>query len=99
VAARGLHIDGVSHVYNYDLPFDAEDYVHRIGRTARLGAEGDGFKIAMKGLDGGLLDEVGRVRLGFATGKPVNLFAAGLHGFGLVGDGEGERGRNEGDAG
>ena len=41
VAARGLHIPGVSHVFNYDLPDDAEDYVHRIGRTARAGAEGD----------------------------------------------------------
>jgi len=41
VAARGLHINGVSHVYNYDLPDDREDYVHRIGRTARAGAEGD----------------------------------------------------------
>src|SRR5699024_1663156 len=39
VAARGLHIPHVSHVFNYDLPQDAEDYVHRIGRTARLGAE------------------------------------------------------------
>ena len=46
VAARGLHIDGVSHVYNYDLPYDAEDYVHRIGRTARLGAEGDAISFA-----------------------------------------------------
>ena len=35
VASRGLHIDGVTHVINYDLPFDAEDYVHRAGRTAR----------------------------------------------------------------
>jgi ATP-dependent RNA helicase RhlB len=41
VAARGLHIEGVTHVINYDLPDDAEDYVHRIGRTARAGAEGD----------------------------------------------------------
>lgn len=41
VAARGLHIDGVSHVFNYDLPQDAEDYVHRIGRTARFGASGE----------------------------------------------------------
>jgi ATP-dependent RNA helicase RhlB len=41
VAARGLHIEGVTHVVNYDLPEDAEDYVHRIGRTARAGAEGD----------------------------------------------------------
>jgi ATP-dependent RNA helicase RhlB len=46
VAARGLHIPDVSHVYNYDLPQDAEDYVHRIGRTARLGAEGDAISFA-----------------------------------------------------
>ena len=41
VAARGLHIPDVSHVFNYDLPQDAEDYVHRVGRTARVGAKGD----------------------------------------------------------
>ncbi len=41
VAARGLHVPGVSHVVNYDLPQDAEDYVHRIGRTARAGAKGE----------------------------------------------------------
>ncbi|MSQ67466.1 MAG: DEAD/DEAH box helicase [Gammaproteobacteria bacterium] len=46
VAARGLHIPGVSHVFNFDLPYDAEDYVHRIGRTARLGAEGDAISFA-----------------------------------------------------
>ncbi len=46
VAARGLHIPDVSHVFNYDLPQDAEDYVHRIGRTARLGAEGDAITFA-----------------------------------------------------
>jgi len=46
VAARGLHIPAVSHVFNYDLPNDAEDYVHRIGRTARLGAEGDAISFA-----------------------------------------------------
>lgn len=40
VAARGLHIPSVSHVYNYDLPQDPEDYVHRTGRTARAGASG-----------------------------------------------------------
>jgi ATP-dependent RNA helicase RhlB len=41
VASRGLHIPDVSHVFNYDLPQDPEDYVHRIGRTARAGTEGD----------------------------------------------------------
>jgi ATP-dependent RNA helicase RhlB len=41
VAARGLHIPDVTHVINYDLPEDAQDYVHRIGRTARAGAAGD----------------------------------------------------------
>ncbi|MEO7067651.1 MAG: DEAD/DEAH box helicase [Rhodanobacter sp.] len=46
VAARGLHIPHVSHVFNYDLPHEAEDYVHRIGRTARLGEEGDAISFA-----------------------------------------------------
>jgi ATP-dependent RNA helicase DeaD len=41
VAARGLHIDDVTHVFNYDLPKNPKDYVHRIGRTGRAGAEGD----------------------------------------------------------
>jgi len=41
VAARGLHIPDVSHVYNYDLPHEAEDYVHRSGRTARAGKSGN----------------------------------------------------------
>lgn len=46
VASRGLHIEGVTHVINYDLPQDAEDYVHRIGRTARAGAEGKAISLA-----------------------------------------------------
>jgi len=46
VAARGLHIPAVSHVFNYDLPQDAEDYVHRIGRTARAGAAGEAVSFA-----------------------------------------------------
>ncbi|MBI5446047.1 MAG: DEAD/DEAH box helicase [Deltaproteobacteria bacterium] len=46
VASRGLHIEGVSHVFNYDLPQEAEDYVHRIGRTARAGASGKAVSLA-----------------------------------------------------
>ena len=56
VAARGLHIDGVSHVFNFDLPFEAPDYVHRIGRTARLGAEGDAISFACELYAQGLPD-------------------------------------------
>ncbi len=46
VASRGLHIEAVTHVFNYDLPQDAEDYVHRIGRTARIGATGIAIALA-----------------------------------------------------
>jgi ATP-dependent RNA helicase RhlB len=46
VAARGLHIPSVTHVFNYDLPDDCEDYVHRIGRTGRAGASGHAISFA-----------------------------------------------------
>jgi len=46
VASRGLHVPDVSHVINYDLPQDAPDYVHRIGRTARAGTSGDSISFA-----------------------------------------------------
>jgi ATP-dependent RNA helicase RhlB len=46
VAGRGIHIDGVSHVVNYQLPEDADDYVHRIGRTGRAGATGESICFA-----------------------------------------------------
>ena len=46
VAARGLHVPGVTHVFNFDLPNDPEDYVHRIGRTARVGAKGEAISLA-----------------------------------------------------
>ncbi|MBF0212433.1 MAG: DEAD/DEAH box helicase [Magnetococcales bacterium] len=45
VAGRGLHIEGVTHVVNFDLPENPEDYVHRIGRTARAGATGDAISL------------------------------------------------------
>ena len=45
VAARGLDVDDITHVINYDLPMEAETYVHRIGRTARAGAKGNALSI------------------------------------------------------
>ncbi len=46
VAGRGIHVDGVSHVFNYNLPDDPEDYVHRIGRTGRAGESGVSISFA-----------------------------------------------------
>ena len=45
VASRGIHITGVTHVYNFDIPDEAANYIHRIGRTARAGAEGASYSI------------------------------------------------------
>tara|TARA_B100000929_G_scaffold280102_1_gene257833 strand:+ start:114 stop:1370 length:1257 start_codon:yes stop_codon:yes gene_type:complete len=56
LAARGLHIPDVSHVFNYDLPQNAEDYVHRIGRTARAGASGDAVSFACEDYVYSLMD-------------------------------------------
>jgi len=46
VAGRGIHVDDISHVVNYDFPFEAEDYVHRIGRTGRAGNAGKAVSLA-----------------------------------------------------
>src|SRR5580658_4174937 len=56
VASRGLHIPDVSHVFNFDLPQDPADYVHRIGRTARAGAAGDAISFACEEYAVGLPD-------------------------------------------
>ena len=56
LAARGLHIPDVSHVFNYDLPQHSEDYVHRIGRTARAGASGDAVSFACENYVYSLVD-------------------------------------------
>ncbi|MGH8293958.1 MAG: DEAD/DEAH box helicase [Steroidobacteraceae bacterium] len=84
VASRGLHIPDVSHVFNFDLPQDAPDYVHRIGRTARAGAEGDAISFACEEFAVSLPDiegyigykipsapiEPGMLATGLAEGEP-----------------------------
>ncbi|WP_419899874.1 DEAD/DEAH box helicase [Roseomonas sp. USHLN139] len=65
VAARGIDIGGLSHVFNFDVPFRDEDYVHRIGRTGRAGREGHAFSIATS-------DDVKLVAaIEALTGKPI----------------------------
>ncbi|PSJ64086.1 RNA helicase [Mesorhizobium soli] len=65
VAARGLDIPDVSHVFNFDVPIHAEDYVHRIGRTGRAGRSGKSFTIVTKG-DTKHLDAIEKL-----IGKPI----------------------------
>jgi len=60
VAGRGIHVDGVSHVINYALPEDADDYVHRIGRTGRAGSTGTSISFATED-DAFLLPEIEEV--------------------------------------
>jgi len=69
VAARGLDITGLSHVFNFDVPYHAEDYVHRIGRTGRAGREGRAFTIATLD-DDKYLDAISRL-----IGRPIPRLA------------------------
>src|SRR5262249_16047642 len=57
VAARGLDVKGVSHVFNFDVPWQPDDYVHRIGRTGRAGATGIAITLATKA-DGELVERI-----------------------------------------
>jgi len=58
VAARGLDVAGLSHVFNYDVPFKCDDYVHRIGRTGRAGLDGRAWSLAAKGADDKFVDAI-----------------------------------------
>ncbi|MBN8598200.1 MAG: DEAD/DEAH box helicase [Planctomycetes bacterium] len=66
VAARGLDVDGITHVFNFDLPMEPEAYVHRIGRTGRAGAKGIAISFC-DGAERGLMRDIERV-----TGKRFN---------------------------
>jgi ATP-dependent RNA helicase RhlE len=73
IAARGLDIEGISHVVNFDVPDEAEDYVHRIGRTARVHAEGIAWTLATPEDEGGI------AAIEYLLGEKIER--AGLAGF------------------
>ena len=61
IAARGIDVDGISHVVNFDLPNVPETYVHRIGRTARAGADGVAISLIAGGEEMGYLRDIERL--------------------------------------
>jgi superfamily II DNA/RNA helicase len=77
VAARGLDVKGVSHVFNFDVPWQPDDYVHRIGRTGRAGATGIAITLASKS-DGELVDRIEKLtgQKIARCGKPVKAAEA-----------------------
>jgi ATP-dependent RNA helicase DeaD len=77
VAARGLDISSVTHVFNYDIPEYAEDYVHRIGRTARMGAKGMAVTLVEPG-QGHLLTEVEKLTNVLVHENKLDGFDSGL---------------------
>ena len=88
VAARGLDIVDMSHVFNYDVPFSPEDYVHRIGRTGRAGRTGHSFTLAVPA-EGGLIEAIEKL----ITTTIPRIEVPGLEGAALeAGDGR-RRGR------
>lgn len=74
IAARGIDVDGVSHVFNFDLPFVPESYVHRIGRTARAGADGEAIAFCIPE-DRGLLRDIEKT---IRQQVPIKEHALGL---------------------
>jgi len=72
LAARGLHIPDVSHVFNYDLPQNCEDYVHRIGRTARAGASGDAVSFGCEDYIYSLMDIESYIGYSIPTAQITN---------------------------
>ncbi|MGH7662900.1 MAG: DEAD/DEAH box helicase [Gemmatimonadaceae bacterium] len=78
IAQRGLDITGISHVINYDVPQQAEDYIHRIGRTGRAAANGDAFTFMAP-------DEIAMVRtIERVLGRPIDRISVPGYDFGTV---------------
>jgi superfamily II DNA/RNA helicase len=90
VAARGLDIEGLSHVFNFDVPIHAEDYIHRIGRTGRAGREGHAFTLACES-DGRFVEAIERM-----LGKSIpRIEITGIPTIGFE-EGDASRGRGRG---
>ena len=71
IAARGIDVDGISHVVNFDLPNIPETYVHRIGRTARAGAEGVAISLVAGAEEMGYLRDIEKlIRIALPQGRP-----------------------------
>jgi superfamily II DNA/RNA helicase len=87
VAARGLDIPDVSHVFNYDVPIHSEDYVHRIGRTGRAGRSGKAFTIVTRS-DGKYVDAIEKL-----TGQTIEWHDGDLSTLAAVAESEDERPR------
>jgi ATP-dependent RNA helicase RhlE len=78
IAQRGLDISGITHVINYDVPQQAEDYVHRIGRTGRAAREGDAYTFMAP-------DEIAMVRtIERVIGQPIPRISVPGYDFGTV---------------
>jgi superfamily II DNA/RNA helicase len=88
VAARGLDIQGMSHVFNFDVPIHAEDYVHRIGRTGRAGREGRAFTLATPE-DGRFVEAIEKL-IGKAI-PPIEIPGIAAEAFAEGEDASGER--------
>ncbi len=87
IAARGIHVEGISHVVNYDLPQVAEDFIHRVGRTGRAGACGTASTFATRG------ERADIAQIELAVGCPVGSVCAVRGGRGSRAEVHGSRNR------
>ena len=106
IAARGLDVEGVTHVYNYDIPHDAESYIHRIGRTGRAGHEGKAVTLAsprdrmtLQAIERGIHATLERQRMAGGSAEPsvqASSTASASSSRGGSSTGRGARGRGAG---